>query len=266
MGKNEFKTLKLSVEDNVASIVLNRPQVLNALSPELMQELGEAFDQVAENEAVRAVVITGAGRAFSSGGDVRLDIAQIFQMDSFEWREYMARLASVVKKITALEKPVIAAVNGLAVAGGLDIALACDIRVASDKARFSEAYVRMGLIPGLGGVYLLPHLVGLGRAKLLTFTGDMIDAFEAERIGLVDKIVPQDEFDQRVSELALKLAHGPSKAIAMAKVAINRSLGMNLDTSLDYVSFLQYLLIGTEDIKEGCNSFLEKREPVWKGK
>ena len=266
MGDKQYETLLVSREGAVTKIILNRPEVLNAMSPQLMHELDDALADVALDEQCRALVITGAGRAFCAGGDVDLDVAQVSKMSPFEWRDYDARFCSVIKRIYWMEKPVIAAVNGVAVGGGCDLVMACDIRIASEKARFGMAYVNMGIIPDLGGNYFLPRLVGLGRAKLLAFTGELIDAKKAEHFGLVDILVSEDEFPKAVDELAQKLASGPTKAIAMTKIAMNKSLHMDLETSLDYSSNLQVFLLRTEDYQEGVRAFLERRKPDFKGR
>ena len=261
-----FETVLLSKEASIATITLNRPAVLNAMSPQLNAELYQAVDDVAKDESIRAVVITGAGRAFCAGGDVSLDVAEIDKMTPFEYRDYIGEFAKVIKNIIDMEKPVIAAVNGVAVGGGCDLAMACDIRIASENARFGVAYVRMGMVPELGGMYFLPRLVGVGWAKLLTFTGDLIEARQAEQIGLVEKVVPAVDFDASVKSLAEKLANGPTRTIGMAKIAINKSFHMDFETSLDYAQGLGFMLSQTEDHKEGYTAFLEKRAPVYKGR
>lgn len=164
------------------------------------------------------------------------------------------------------EKPVIASVNGVAVGGGLDLACACDVRIASDRARFAEVFIRRGLIPAMGGTFFLPRLVGLDKACLMIWTGDMVDAKEAERIGLVTMVVPHDELETATREIAEKLAKGPPLAIKRAKRAIYDGLDMDLETTLDYVGKLVRELWETEDHKEGARAFVEKREPLFKGK
>jgi enoyl-CoA hydratase/carnithine racemase len=266
MAEEQYETILVSRKDGIARITLNRPEVFNPMSPQLMHELKQALDLIAGDDAIRAVVITGAGKAFCAGGDMELDLAQVGKMSAFEWRAYDEGFCKVIKKIYWMEKPVVAAVNGVAVGGGCDLALACDIRIASEKARFGMAYVKMGIIPDLGGNYFLPRLMGLGRAKLMAFTGDIIDARQADHFGLVDILVSESEFPTAVEDLVQKLATGPTKAIAMAKIAINRSLHMDLETALDYSSSLQYSLLQTEDHVEGYTSFLEKRKAIFKGK
>ena len=261
----EFKTILLSKEASIAVITLNRPAVLNALSLQMLTELYEAVDDVAKDESIRAVVITGAGRGFCSGGDVNV-VGEEGQWSPFYFHDRSKRFHKIIKNITDMEKPVIAAVNGPAAGGGWEIALACDIRIASENAKFGVAYVKMGLLPEQGAIYFLPRLVGLGWAKLFCFTGDLIDARQAEQIGMVEKAVPVSDFDAYVKNLAQKLANMPTRAIGMAKIALNRSYHMDLETSQTYAQNVAYLLFHGEDYKEGPKAFLEKRAPVFKGK
>lgn len=262
--RENFESIILGKESGILTITLNRPEVLNALCLKMFDELSMVFHEAARDETIKVIIITGAGRAFCAGGDVKNDVSKLSTMGPFELRNYIH--TNVIKKIVEMEKPIIAAINGIATGGGFDIALACDIRFASEKARISEIFVKMGIIPDLGGVYFLPRLIGLSKAKLLAFTGDIIDSREAERIGLVDKVFPDDQLMPAVERLAKQLANGPSKTIAMIKVAMNRSLSMDLNSSLDYTTNLQCLLVQTEDHKEALNAFLEKRKPIFKGR
>jgi len=261
-----YTTILLERVNGVAKITLNRPHVLNAMNPKMGEELNDALKVVAEDPKARAVLITGAGRAFCAGGDIKEDLTPLSRKTPMELREYLARNQMITRRIAEMEKPVVAGVNGVAVGAGCDIALACDIRIASDEAKFGEFYIRRGLIPDLGGIYYLPRLIGLGRAKLLVFTGDLIGASEAERMGLVDVVIPKDQFEEAVNKLVSRLASGPTKAIAMAKLALNRSLHMDLESSLDYVTGLMAMLVQTRDHQEGIKAFLEKREPIYEGR
>lgn len=263
---NNYENIIVSKENGIITITLNRPKFYNAISPELLHEVDEAVSAAAKDDEAKVIVITGTGKAFCSGGDIELDVSKISEMTTFEWRKYDMDFCETIKRIYWIEKPVIAAVNGIAGGGGLDIALACDIRIASEEAKFANFYIRMGLIPIMGGNYFLPRLIGLGRAKLMAFTGDFIDAKQAERIGLVDITVPAGEFSSTVKTLAQKLANGPTKAIGMTKIAMNKSMHMDLDMSMDYSSSAQVLLFSTEDHKEGLNAFFEKRKTQFKGK
>ena len=260
--KKEYETIILSSEEGVGTITLNRPEALNAMSPKLLEELEVVMDEVASDRDIRAVILTGAGRAFCAGGDIEKDIAYASSLKPLELQAYIH--TTLFRKLAEIEKPMIAAINGHAVGAGFDICLACDIRFAAENARLSGGFVRVGLIPDAGGAYFLPRLVGLSKAKLLEFTGDFIDASEAERIGLVDKVFPADELMSAVRELAQRLASGPTKAIALIKKALNKSYGMDLATSLEYTGNLQCLLLQSEDVQEAIQAFREKRKPIFK--
>ncbi len=266
MSKKQYETILVSWAEGITTIALNRPKVLNAMSPQLMDELGEVLEKVSNVEETRVVVITGSGEGFCAGGDVVEDVSKVGEKAPFEYREYIGYYSGVVKRIYWMEKPVIAAINGVAVGGGCDLAMACDIRIASDKARFGYGYVRMGMISEFGGDYLLPRLIGLGRAKLFAFTGELIDAKRAEELGLVDQLVPASEFDARVKELAQKLVKGPTKTIGLIKMAMNRSMNMDFETSVEYSQNLSFFTMSSEDHKEAYRAFLEKRPPVFKGR
>ena len=264
MSQEAFRNILLARKGNVATITLNRPEKLNALSPELAEELIHALDEVAKDEAIRAVILTGAGKAFSAGGDVDKDVVPLREKSLSEFIAYFSQLSPVYKLIVEMEKPVIAAINGYCVGGGLDLALACDIRIAAEDAQLGEVFVRMGLVPE-AGTFLLPRQIGVSKAKLLSFTGDILSAKEAENIGLVDKVVPADKLISSAEELAQRLANGP-KAIGLIKKGINASLGMTFDASLDYITQLMYQAVHTEDHKEAVSAWLEKRKPVFKGR
>jgi len=262
--EKDLGTVKLIQKDKVATIMLNRPDKLNALDPELINDLITAVGEVAGDESVRAAIVTGAGKSFSAGGDVLKDIAPLREKGPSEFHKYMSQAVVLYKGIMEMEKPVIAAINGFAVGAGLDLALSCDIRIAADNAKMGEFFVKMGITPEVG-IYLLPRLVGLGWAKLISFTGDIIDATQAEKIGLVEKVAPSNELISSAEKLASRLANGPV-AIGSIKTALNESLRMSLESSLDYIARLQYQLFHTEDHKEAVTSWLEKRKPVFVGK
>jgi enoyl-CoA hydratase/carnithine racemase len=251
-------------EHGIATIRLNRPRAMNAFTPEMMKDILVSIDDVKKDDNVRALIITGTGRAFCSGADVKAMAARASQAPSDIQDEPGGVNMSLVLRM--LDKPVIASVNGLAVGGGFDLACACDIRIASDQARFAELFIRRGLIPAMGGIYFLPRLVGIGKAFELIWTGDMIDAREAERIGLVNKVVPHDELEDATFEFAGKLANGPPLAIQRAKHILYEGLQTDLETSLDQVRSAMVLLMQSEDHKEGVRAFVEKREPLFKGR
>ena len=249
----DFENIIVTKEDNVAKITINRPDVLNALDKKTLGELSEAIGAVGEDDETRAVVITGAGRGFCSGADFKSGSADV------------PKFHEIIKRLTKLEKPVIASLNGAATGAGCDIALACDIRIASEEAKFSEIFVKRALSPDAGH-YFLPRLVGVGKAKELIFTGDIIDAKEAERIGLVNKVVPPEDLEGATKEMATRLAMGPTKAIGMAKIAINKALENDLDSSLEYALGATNTLMRTKDFREGIAAFLQKRKPKFRGK
>ncbi|MDY7033866.1 MAG: enoyl-CoA hydratase/isomerase family protein [Thermodesulfobacteriota bacterium] len=262
--EKEFGTVKVVRKENFAEVIMNRPEKLNALSPELIHDFIAAWNNVKDDDGVRALIITGAGESFSAGGDVVKDINPLRDMSASEFRKYFGVAEVLYEGIINIEKPVIAAINGYAVGAGLDLALSCDIRIAAEDAKMAEFFVRMGLTPELG-IYMLPRLVGVGWAKLICLTGDLLDAAQAEKIGLVEKVVPPDQLIPEAEKMAKKLANGPV-AIGTIKKAINESLKMTLESSIDYISSLQYQLCHTEDHKEAVTSWLEKRKPVFKGK
>jgi 2-(1,2-epoxy-1,2-dihydrophenyl)acetyl-CoA isomerase len=263
----DYQDIIYTKGEGIATITLNRPDRRNAFSFEMSESMSRAVADATEDDKVRVLVVTGAGPVFSSGADVKAMAKRVAQPGGKKERKESAREPfSLHVLLHNFEKPVIAAINGVAVGGGLDLALACDIRIASDKARFAEVFIRRGLIPAMGGIYFLPRLVGIDKACLLTWTGDMIDAKEAERIGLVTMVVPHEELESATLELAEKLAKGPPLAIRKAKRAIYEGLGMDLQTTLEYVAVANRELRKTEDHKEGATAFVEKREPFFRGR
>jgi 2-(1,2-epoxy-1,2-dihydrophenyl)acetyl-CoA isomerase len=257
------ETLLVSLDRGVLTIRLNRPAALNALSPQMVDELAETLDEAGNDDNVRVVVLAAAGRAFCAGGDIDLDAIPVSAMTPWQYRRNVARYAAPILKITEIGPPVIAAINGVAVGGGWDLALACDIRVAARSARFRDAYVQLGVLPELGGTYFLPRLAGLGRAKMISFTGDFVAAEQAHELGLVDELVEDGELDQAVGALAAKIARGPARAIAMTKLAMNRSATLNLRDSLDYAQSLTPALLASADFREALAAFTERRQPVF---
>jgi enoyl-CoA hydratase/carnithine racemase len=262
----EFQDIIYKKEDSVVTITMNMPNRRNALSIDMGKEIKSALEKASQDNEVRAVVITGAGSAFCSGIDLPQG-EKIVDMTPVEVREEIyAVFQGVIRAIVELPKPVIASVNGPAIGAGFDMCLACDIRIAAEDARFSEFFVRIGTLPGMGGMFFLPQLVGIGKANELAFTGDIIDGVEAERIGLVNKVVPSDQLEKTTGEFANKLARGATKAIGMIKMGIRRGIGSNLSSELEFASFAQSVCIKTEDAREGFKAALEKRRPEFKGK
>ena len=258
-----YETIILETKDGVATLTLNRPEKLNALNRKMAEELQSAVVEIVKNRDVRTLVITGAGRGFCSGADVG-DLAQAAA--PAENRYWTQTAHKTILALTNLEKPVIAKVNGVAVGIGCSLALSADIIIASKNARFSLIFSRIGLIPDGGSLFHLPRLVGPAKAKELIFTAKMVDAKEAEKIGLINKLVPADELDNEVNTLAKKLAEGPTIAFGMAKKIINKGLSMDLSSVLECEAFGQTIAGTTEDAREGVMAFLEKRKPEFKGK
>ena len=250
------------MKEGVGLITLNRPEVLNAVTARMLEELRHTLGVAERDGAVRALVLTGAGRAFCAGQDVR-------EVTEGRWEDLESLLRekypAVILKLFQMEKPIVAAVNGVAAGSGCNLALACDLRVASERASFGEVFVRIGLGPDSGAAYFLPRLVGLAKAAELLFTGAIIDAQEAERRGLVNKVVPQEKVMEESLALASQLAKGPTKAIGIAKRALHQGLHMDLSAVLEMEAALQEELARTEDFREGARAFLEKRPPAFKG-
>lgn len=260
-----YGTILVAKEGGVATITLNRPDKMNAYNQQMVEELVDALEDVSRDDAVRVLVLTGAGRAFCSGFDIsgqgHEERGPLVTMEGF--RRGFHRL---VKAMRALDKPAIAAINGPAVAGGLTLALLCDLRIASDKARLGDTSLRFGFFPDDGGPYFLPRLVGLEKALELTLLSDVLDAQEAQRIGLVGRVVPHDRLAEAVAEVASRLAQGPPVAQRLAKRAIYKQLEMDLDSSLEDCAAAGYMVSQTEDVQEGRRAFQEKRAPRYKGR
>jgi enoyl-CoA hydratase/carnithine racemase len=264
MNVPEYKTLILKKEEGFATVTMNRPDKLNAVNQDLTRELGDVFLELARDKEVRAVILTGTGRAFCSGADLS---SPDFQIDNAPEALSLGNLATrLIMSIHELPKPVIGAINGFAVGGGCNLALACDIIIASDKAKFIEPYIQRAVHPDFGAIYFLPRMIGLARACDLIFSGRTVDALEAERIGLVSRVVPADHLQKVTQDLARNLARCSPLVLSMAKTSLNQSLKMDLPTTLNYEAAVQSIIFLTEDFKETMSAFVEKREPKFKGK
>lgn len=259
MGEN----IRWEVEEGIGTLTIQRPKALNALNAETMEEIEVLVDQIAEDKSVRVVILTGDGeKAFVAGADIAY-MQNMSPVEGTKWGETGQR---VFQKIEDLPQPVIAAVNGFALGGGCELAMACDIRIASDNAKFGQPEVTLGIIAGFGGTQRLPRLVGKGRAKELLFTGDIISADEAYRIGLVNKVVPLAELMDKVKEMAKKVARIAPVAVQASKLVVNRGMDMDLRSGIAFEAGYFGLTFSTEDQSEGMGAFLEKRKAEFKGK
>lgn len=253
----------LSPEENIAVITLRRPEALNALNREVLSELDGALEEARKDDQVRVVVITAEGeKAFSVGADLK----EASSLDEAGARAFTEFGQGVFKKIEEFEKPVIAALNGLALGGGLELAMACDVRIASETAKVGNPEVNVGLVPGWGGSQRLPKIVGKGRAAELILTGGMIEAKEAERIGLINKVVPPDELKTVVNWTAGKIASNAPIAVRAAKNLINRSFDVSVAEGNKLEADAIVTCMKTEDLREGVKAVFEKRSPQFKGK
>jgi len=251
--------------DGVALIILNRPERLNAFTRKMIDLWVDALEDARGNDAVQVVVVTGAGRAFCSGGDVGGMNERPTDLTGLDHKRWLEVIHRVPLTLETLDKPVIAAMNGVAVGAGLDMALMCDLRYAAAGSRFSEGYVKVGLIPGDGGTYFLPRLVGTARALELLWTGDFISAEDAASIGLVNRVVPADELLPTTLDLAARLASGPTVAIRTIKRAVYQGVRTDLRTHLDLISSHMAIVRQTHDHREGARAFVEKRPPRFVG-
>jgi enoyl-CoA hydratase/carnithine racemase len=252
------------VDGHIGTITLNRPAHRNAFTLEMLEECSRILLEWQKDPEIRVIVLTGAGESFCAGGDVKKmgQPTSIVQKKSDLW----LRMQSVPKALASMDKPVIAMINGDAVGGGLDLALMCDIRVASDRARFSEAYVRLGLVPGDGGAFFLARLIGLGRALELLLTGEFFDAAEAARLGVVNHAVPHEELASRTYAIAERIASNPPLSVQATKRLTYQSFQNNMIASLELASSQAVIMMNTEDHKEAVDAFRNKRKPHYKGR
>jgi len=262
-----YECLLHEVKDGIATLTLNRPERLNALGGTLRDDLHDAITRSAADADVRVIVITGAGKGFCSGGDVK---AMNEAKEGKRERPFMEKIAPgrdrTLLAMRDAPQPIIAAVNGAAAGAGMNLALACDIRVASSAAKFSQAFVKRGLHPDWGGTYFLPRIVGMAKACELIFTGAVVDAAEALRLGIVSQVVAPEELLPTVHALARAIAAGPPIAIRLARRGLYRNAESDLRTALEYETFAQNACFETEDAREGIRAFVDKRAPVFRGR
>lgn len=265
--RSDFQHLLIQQAEGVVTITMNRPEVLNAFNDLMLQELTEAVEEAGHNDDIRCVVITGAGRAFGAGQDLTaFSSARASSEPTGRVSEHLGKYHRLVMLIRQMPRPVIAAIQGVAAGISCNIALACDLRIAADNARFIEAFARIGLVPDGGGGYFLPRLIGLGKALEMALLADEVSGPEAERIGLVNKCVPLAEFEAETMALAQRLANGPTRAYGLIKELIYGSLDCDLQGALQLEGRLQDIAIETEDHREGVSAFLQKRKPKYSGK
>lgn len=258
-----YETIRVEQREGVAVVTLNRPDKLNAVTPQMHRELLDAFKRIARDDAVRAAVLTGEGQAFCAGQDLET----VTQNPDLDYGELLRNgYNPIIEALTSLEKPVVAAVNGVAAGAGVSLALACDLKLASDKASFVQAFVHIGLVPDSGSTWFLPRLVGLTKAMELALLGDKVSAEEAARIGLINRVVPHDALMPEAIALAERLAQMPTRAIALTKRAFYKGLTVPLSEQLAYEAHLQAIAGKTEDHREGVRAFFEKRKPVFRGR
>ncbi|GBG57587.1 short-chain-enoyl-CoA hydratase [Sporomusaceae bacterium FL31] len=257
------ENLLFEKQEGIGLITVNRPKALNALNRATLVEIDSLFEVLGKDEEIKAIIITGSGdKAFVAGAD----ITEMQQMTGVEGRAWGRLAQAVFHKIENFPRPVLAAVNGYALGGGCELAMACDIRIASEKAKFGQPEVSLGITPGFGGTQRLPRLIGRGRAKELLFTGDMIDAEEAYRIGLVNKIAAHQNLVETAKEMANRIMLRGPVAVTLCKAAVNEGLDVDLESGCAYEAEVFGLCFATADQKEGMTAFLEKRKPAFRGK
>lgn len=257
-----YSNIKYEVKDKLAVITVNRPQALNALNMDVLDEMTDAFTAIRTDQEVQAVIVTGEGRSFVAGAD----IAEMSKLNALEGRYMMEKGHRLMNMIESLPKPVIAAINGFALGGGCELAMACDIRLASEKAKFGQPEVGLGIIPGFGGTQRLSRLVGKGMAKYLILTAGMIDAAEALRIGLVERVLPPDQLAEEAEKTARAIMSKAPVAVATAKNAIDNGYDMDMKSASAYEVQSSVVCFASADKKEGMAAFLEKRPANFSGK
>jgi enoyl-CoA hydratase len=255
-----FQNLLLDVDDRIATITMNRPAAMNALSDETLRDLDGALDRIENDVGVKGIIITGAGKAFVAGADIR----QMAEYTPQQARSYMTRAQKVFNRIEDMEKPFLAAVNGYALGGGCELAMACDFRFASEKAVFGQPEISLGVIPGFGGSQRLPRLTNVGIAKELLFSGRNVKADEAFRIGLVNRVCAPESLIAEAVEIMRVIVSKPAGALGYAKVAVNQGRDADLKKALELEIDLISLCYATEDQREGMKAFLEKRPANFK--
>jgi len=260
-----METIIFDVKNHVATVTLNRPESLNAFNPKLSEDLLLCLLECEERKDVRAVVITGAGKAFCAGGDVKGMAGELDKSPSQFLKRVTHNLHAAISSITRMEKPVIAAVNGVAAGAGFSLAIACDMALASESARFTMAYTRIGLVPDGSSTYMLPRLIGLRKALELIYTNKVLSAKEAKELGLINRVIEDQNFSPEVEKFASELAKGPTLAFGLAKRLMQLGVNETLETQMENEREFIAKASKSEDFREGVLSFLEKREPGFRG-
>ncbi|MDT7871985.1 MAG: enoyl-CoA hydratase-related protein [Sulfolobaceae archaeon] len=256
-----METVQLKKEPPLGWIYLNRPDKLNAINEQLMKDLRQAVDELVADDQIRVIIITGLGKAFCAGAD----ISQFKTLNGLTAWEFAKKGRELMDYIENLPKPTIAMINGYALGGGLELAMACDIRIAAEEAQVGLPEITLGIYPGFGGTQRLIRLIGKGKAMEMMMTGDRIPAREAERLGLVNKVVPLTELEKETRNFAIKLAEKPPVALKLVKLLVNQGLDIPILAGLNMESLGWGVVFSTEDAKEGVNAFFEKRKPNFKG-
>lgn len=259
----DSRLVTVEIDEGIATVTLDRPEARNALDIPMRNALEDAVAGLEIDPTARVLVLRGAGEHFCAGGDVKL--MQASRWTAAEGQARVEALNRAVRRLARFRAPTIAMVDGAAVGAGCNLALACDLVVASDRARFGAVFARIGLIPDGGGTYLLTRRVGLARAKELVFTGEIVDAAEGLRLGLVNRVVPPERLAAETRALARRIADGPPRALALAKALLERGLDVDLDTSLGWEAIVQGAMIASADHREGLQAFFEKRAPRFSG-
>ncbi len=264
----DFETIILKKQDHIATLTMNRPDRMNALTTQMLNEMISAVDDINRDDDIRVMVLAAAGKAFCSGADLSDGgrISGLAGTPNEMWNNIRSSYQKVALGLQHMDKPTIAMVSGPAVGAGCDFAFGCDMRVGSEKARFRNSFVKVGLIPGGGGTWLYTRVMGLGRGLEFLFTGDFLEAEEAARIGVLNRLVPAAQLEQATMELAHKIAKNPPLAVQMSKVMAYKALESDLEEALAMSAAYQALALSSEDHREGVNAFMEKRDGQYKGK
>lgn len=254
-----YKNIQVTTEKGICIVTLNRPEIRNALGLKMREELKDFFSTIKQNDEVKVIVLTGEGKAFSAGGD----LSALTEVDAVSGRKRLQAGHEMITSILDLEKPVIAAINGVAAGAGVSLALACDMIIAKRSASFIQSFVKVGLIPDLGGIHFLPKLIGRHRALELMFLGEKISAEQAQNIGMINRVVDDELLMDEVRTLAIQLAEGPDMALGFMKKLVNRSVLADINDTLELEGFAQAMCFESNNFKEGVQAFFEKRTPLF---